>query len=174
MLANIGGHGLREVIAAVVHGQNDAFQSEARIKHPADTVNGLSDLRDALKGVELCLQGDQHRVGGDEGIQCQQAQGWRTIQNDEGRSGGIAQRQPQAVLALLKVHQFQLSACQIRVGRHDGKVRDPGRAGDLIDWLALGQQRIAPWPSAPPIYSHTRRSVALRIEVNQQNRVTRG
>ena len=64
-----------EVVPAVIHGQEDALPVKVRVKALLDQGDGLQELRETLHRVILALEGDQHGVGGREGIDGQGAPG---------------------------------------------------------------------------------------------------
>ncbi len=78
---------LREVGAVVVHGEENAFENEARIEGLADTVKGAHELGDALEGEVLGLHGDQEAVGGDERVQGEEIERGGAVEEDEGVVG---------------------------------------------------------------------------------------
>lgn len=58
---------------AVEHRENDATNSEAWVQSLADQLDGLEELGQSLKRVELALQRDQDRIRSYEGIDGQKA-----------------------------------------------------------------------------------------------------
>ena len=82
--ARVGGDQVGEVVAAVEHGQHDPLQHQRRVEAAFDDVDRAHELADALEREELALKRHQHGIGGDQGVQSEQAEAGRTIDEDEG------------------------------------------------------------------------------------------
>lgn len=66
----------------VVHGQENTFDGETWIEGLFDAVDGIDELRYALEGKEFALNRDEDRIGGDEGVECEEIECWRAIDQD--------------------------------------------------------------------------------------------
>ena len=60
-----------------------AFDFQPRIAHLADFLNGLHQLGDAFEREVFALNGNENAVGGDQGIDRQDVQRRRTINQNE-------------------------------------------------------------------------------------------
>ncbi len=72
--AHILRHLLRQAVAPVVHGQDDALQLQFGIEAAAHQLHRAHQLAEALQGEELALQRHEHRVGGGHGVDGEQVQ----------------------------------------------------------------------------------------------------
>ena len=82
-LAEVGGHLAGEVGAVVVHGEEDAFDRAGDVEGVADPVDGIHEFGDALEGEELALDGNEDGIGGDQGVEGEEVEGGRAIDEDE-------------------------------------------------------------------------------------------
>jgi hypothetical protein len=78
---------LGEVGAVVEHGEEDAFEGERGVEGLGDAVEGGHELGDAFEGKVLGLHGDEKTVGGDEGVEGEEIEGWGAVEEDEGVIG---------------------------------------------------------------------------------------
>ena len=81
------GDSLGEVGAVVEHGEDDAFDEEAGIEGLADALDGVEQLADAFEGEVLGLHGDEDGVGGDQGVEGEQVERGRAVEDDDARTG---------------------------------------------------------------------------------------
>ena len=56
----------------------------------ADALDGVQQLADAFQREVLGLHGDEYRVGGDQGVEREQVQRRRAVQDDEPIAGADA------------------------------------------------------------------------------------
>src|ERR1035438_1439131 len=116
-LSQIVGDLPRQVGAVVEHGQQDSSDLQRMLERFADAVDRVHELGDAFERKKLTLDRHQNRVGREQGVQCQQVERGRTIDQDElifvanGRDP-LAK----AKLAMLGAHEFQVGSNQILVG----------------------------------------------------------
>src|SRR6185437_12579222 len=82
-LAQIGGHLPGEVHPFVEHGEQDAFDSQGGVKGFSNTLHRIEELGDAFEGEELALNRDEDAVGRNQGVEGEEIQGRRAINNDE-------------------------------------------------------------------------------------------
>ena len=80
--AHILGHLGGEVVAPVIHGQHDALDSQPRVQPRLDPLDGAEQLGQPFEGVELALQGDQHRVSGAERVHRKGVERRRAVKED--------------------------------------------------------------------------------------------
>jgi hypothetical protein len=69
--AKVGGNLASQVGPVVVHGEKDAFRLQRMRKRLANPLNRIHQLRHPFQREELALNWNQHRIGGDQGIQCE-------------------------------------------------------------------------------------------------------
>ena len=104
---------LREVVAHIVHGQNDPFDSQCGICRLAHLADSEHQLRKAFERKKLGLQRHQNRICGDKRVDGQQAERGRAINQDEveteGVDCGLAQRIVQQIAALFVGNQLHIS-----------------------------------------------------------------
>ena len=111
-LADLHGH----AGPTIEHGQHDPADVERRIQPLPNELDGLQQVREPLERVELALQRNDDAIGGDERVDCEEPQGWRTI--DDGPPVIIRRGQSalEPALALLDPDQLDLGADQVDVG----------------------------------------------------------
>ena len=130
MLAHVLGHLLGQAVAPVVHGQHHALDLQRRVEAAAHQLDGPHQLGQALQREELALQRHQHRVGRGHGVDGQQVERRRAVDQHivvaavrRPRSGG--QRVAQAERAARRLAQLQLDAGEVGGRPAAGR----GRAG---------------------------------------------
>ena len=90
------------------------------VVHLAHGFEGAHQLGQALQGVELALDGDEHRIAGAQAVEGEQIEAGRAVDEDEVViAGHLGQRLPQAALPLGHIHQFHHRAGQLDVGGDD-------------------------------------------------------
>ena len=65
--------------ACVIHGEEESLDLECRIEARLDDAYGVEQLGDALEGEILGLDRDYHRVGGGEGIDGDESERRRAV-----------------------------------------------------------------------------------------------
>ena len=75
VVGDLGG----EVVAPVVHGERDAEDRELGIEAGADPLDRLEQLAEPFQREEFGLQRHQDRIGGDQGVDREQAERGRAI-----------------------------------------------------------------------------------------------
>ena len=58
----IGGYQIREVVAAIKHGQYDALQDEVGVKTMPDQFDRVNQLTDSFQSEKLALQRHKNRT----------------------------------------------------------------------------------------------------------------
>src|SRR5579871_2780224 len=82
-LANLLHHLVGKPNTIVVHGHDDPGYRERRIELPLDELDGLQKLADAFQCVEFRLDRDDNGITGDQGVQGQQTQGGRAVNEND-------------------------------------------------------------------------------------------
>src|SRR3989344_5847336 len=85
-VAQVGQNLAGKVGALVVHGEQDPFDGELRIERAPDAHQGVEQLAHPFQGQVLALDGNQDRIGRAQGVEGEQVQGGRAVENDEGVS----------------------------------------------------------------------------------------
>ena len=91
-LADVPRHLLPEIRALVVHRQQHAGDVEAGIEGAADAAQRGDEIGEPFEREVLAVERNQHRVGGDERVEREQAERRRRVDEDEVEA--IAQRRP--------------------------------------------------------------------------------
>ncbi len=74
---------LRQISALVEHGQDHALDGELWIEAAADAFHRIHQLTDTFQGEIFRLHRDQHRVGGNQGVEGEQIErGWAIEHNE--------------------------------------------------------------------------------------------
>ena len=110
----------RQVGPAVVHGQDDAVDRETRVEVVTNEIERGKQLGQSFQGVVLALERDQDGIGGGEGIDGEQSERRRAIDQDvvvSVRDAGELTSQP--ALPALDGRQLQFGA-----GKRDGRGHD--------------------------------------------------
>ena len=82
-VARFGGDVRGQVRPGVEHGQDDPVEREARVEMVADEIDGGEQLGQTLECVVLTLERDEDRIGGGQGIDGQETERWRAIDEDD-------------------------------------------------------------------------------------------
>ena len=69
--------------AAVIHGEQEAFYLEGGIELGLHNLDGVEQFADTFKCKVLALHGDNHAVGGREGVHRDEAQAGAAVDEDE-------------------------------------------------------------------------------------------
>ena len=103
---------------SVEHREHDAPDREAWIQALADELDGLEQMGEPLKRVELALQGHEDPVGGRECVDRQQAERRGAVDDHEVvRLGHGLECDSQAIFPLVNRHQLDLGTDEVDVGR---------------------------------------------------------
>ena len=129
-------HFAGQAVAGIVHGQHHAQQVQPGIEPLFDQLEGLQQFDDAFQGEKFALQGDEQFLRGAEGVEGQQAQGRRAVDDDvivlrAQRFEAVTQVE----LAGHLVHQFQFHGHQVGAGGQHVKEGRAGAADALVDVL---------------------------------------
>src|ERR1019366_10636529 len=83
-------------------------------------VNGVHQFGNPLQRKKLALDGHQYGVGGDEGVQGEQVQSGRTVDEDKAVIlSDFRNALAKAEFAVGDVHEFQVGADQVLVCRYE-------------------------------------------------------
>jgi hypothetical protein len=75
---------LGQIGAVIVHGEKDAFEGKTGVEGLGDAVKSGHKLRDTLEGEVFGLHRDEEAVGGYEGVEGEEIESGRAIEEDEG------------------------------------------------------------------------------------------
>jgi hypothetical protein len=116
----VGGYLPGEVRSIIVHSEEHAFELEGGLEGVANPVDGVKELGDPFQGEELALDGNQHGVGGGEGVYGEQVEGGRTVDEDEviGSAGGL-ELLAKPGFAVFEVDKLDVGGYQVFVGRDE-------------------------------------------------------
>ena len=113
-----------QAVAPVEHGQHHAEKPQLRIEPLLDLFIGLQQLDDAFQGKELALERYKDLLGGAQGVEREQAERRRAIQDNEIKT--LFQRLQQFGKIEFPphlIHKLQFSRRQIRTGGQEEQIR---------------------------------------------------
>ena len=118
--ADVTRHLLAQVRPVVVHRQQHALDVESPVERHADAPERRNELGESFERVVLAVERDKNRIGGDQRVERQQAEGRRAVDDHvvEG-AGDRTHEVAQTRLAMLEADQFDLGASQVAIGRND-------------------------------------------------------
>jgi hypothetical protein len=126
-LPEVRGHLAGQVGPVVIHGEENAGDFQGVIKGFADSVDSIHELGNSLEGKELALNGDEHRVGGYEGVERKEVERRRAINEDKGiglTDSGYTFAQ--AVFAVGEIYKLNVGSDEVLVGRDDVEAFEVG------------------------------------------------
>lgn len=172
VLAYFGDDLLGEAGSAVEHGHDDAEEIEGRVdasvaKLVEQAVNG----RDALQRVILALERDQEVIGGGQGIQGEQAEGGRAVQDDDIELAALAngvEQGAEASQAVFKAAQFEFDAAEIHFAGDGGQSLERGRF-DPFHGGAVTEQGTIQASAFCFLQSQAAGGVGLRVEIDEEH-----
>jgi hypothetical protein len=181
VLLELGRDVLRERVARVVHRAQQALDLEPRIEVRAHLLEGLQQVRQAFERVILALHRDEHRIGGAQSVQRQEAERRRAVEQDEVVVGSdfrdrrlhlperVGERVLEPRLPLRQVDELDLGAGQVAIRRHEvepGRGRRDAHVGDLL----LAEQHLVDRVLQRALVdAGAGGRVALRIEVHDEH-----
>ena len=175
MATHIQRHLFGQAIAFVIHGQDDALNFEGRIETATHQIDRAHQLAKAFQRKELTLQGHQNRIGRRHGVDGQEIQRRRAINQYIGIAIrariGAQGRESIAQLegATSDLSQFHLNARQIGIRRHKMQAGQGGFNSGLQDGSLAQQDVIDGCGPLLARYAKARRGIALRIKVEDQH-----
>src|SRR5690606_27919002 len=166
--ADIVGDLVGQPVAAVEHRQDDTDDAKIGVEALLDLLDRLEKLAQPLQREELALQRDEQRIGGRQRVQRQQAERRRAVDEADVMPAMAFERAPQAARALIDTHQLDLGTAEVDRGGHDIEAGDRARHRAAVDRHPVDQQVVARALALPGRDAQPGRSVALRLEVDQQ------
>ena len=157
-----------EVCSPVVHGQQHAEHGNFRVQPPLDGPERAHQIGQALEGIILALYWDEHAVRRAEGVERQQLQRGRAVDEDVviGRAQRL-ERVFQLVFALFHADELDGRTGQLRAGRDDVAVV---RVDDgLLGADAVENEVVGCVGGLTLVHAEAGGRVGLRIEVTQQH-----
>jgi hypothetical protein len=122
----------REIGTVVVHGEENAFDTEGTFKCLPDAVDGVHELGNALQGKKFALNRDKHGIGGNQGIEGEEVQGRGAVYEDVVIAGADGTEAVcQAELTSFGGDQLDVGPDQVFVGwsqieTREGSLHDDG------------------------------------------------
>ena len=93
----------------------------------ADAVDGVHEFGDAFEGEELALDGDEDGIGGDQGVEGQEVEGGRAVDDDEAVIvADFGDAFAEAEFAVGHVDEFEVGADEVFVGGDEGEAFEFG------------------------------------------------
>ena len=123
---------LGEAGPLVVHGDHDAGQNQARVELGANQAERVEELDEPLEREVLGLDGNDHAVGGGEGVDRHRPQRRRAVEQRqlEALAHG-PERVAQPALGALDPGQLDRGAGEVTAGGYQPEVVGPGGARRL-------------------------------------------
>ena len=114
---------LGQVGAVVKHGQQHALNGKLGVEAGRYAIERRHELGDALQREILSLHGDEQGIGGDQGVEGQQVERRRAIEEDKGIviSCGL-EGFAQAMFAALDAHQLHIRANHVLCARNQRQI----------------------------------------------------
>ncbi len=163
-------HLLGEIGPLVHHGEEHALDLEPRVQGPADPLQGGAQRGDPLEGEVLALEGDEHALGGHEGVDGEQAQAGGAIDEDVVVAGGHRfQGLLQAELAGQQGNELDLRPREVAVGGSQGQVLEVGGDHDLLQRPLLDQHLVDAGPGLARLAAEPGGEVSLGVGVHGQH-----
>jgi hypothetical protein len=131
-----------QVVPRVHHGEQDPFDAQRRIEIAAHAIERLEQAREPLERVVLALERDQHAVRRRQGVEGEQPERRRAVdQHEVVVVTRIGEGHLEAALAVGGAHELDLGAHEVDPGRDHVQVRELGAAGGILDDV-LPDQRV--------------------------------
>ncbi len=166
---------LREVVAAIEHGQHHALDLEPGIQAAPHAIDGAQQQAQALEGEELALQRHEHRARRRQGVDRQQPERGRTVDQDivvvlvE-----AAQRILERELAARALDQLDLRRRQVDHGGYHLEARDAGAEHGVAE-LGPAQHDVVGGDLAIAVLdAEPGARIALGVEVDHQDGLAAG
>jgi len=110
----------RQIGPFVVHREKDSLNLELMRERVAHLIDGIHELGYPFKRKELALDGDQHGLGRDEGIQREEIEGWGAVdKNVIVARPDLVENLLQPVLPIRQIDQFKVRGDEIFVSGND-------------------------------------------------------
>ena len=144
-------------------------------------LDRLDQLRQAFQREELALQRHQDRIGGRHGIDGEQIERRRAIDQHIGEGGGVRppgierrERVAQTERAVARLADLQLEAGEIEGRGRDEEARHRGRQHRVAQARLADQHVIGRVAAAATVDAEPGRGIALRIEIDDQHLLADG
>ena len=159
-----------EVGAVVKHREEDTFEGEGVPKGGADSIDRIHELGYALEGEKLALDWDQNRVGSNEGVESQEVEGGRAV--DEGEIVRAEER-PNTVsepeFAVRKVDKLKVGANEVLVGGDDVKAFEIGLGHGMAGFGVTKEDVIETGALESLGHTQAGSGIALRVRIDDQD-----
>src|SRR5436190_1682370 len=154
----------------IEHREHDPLDCEPWVQPLAHEFHRLEEVRQTFECIELALQRHQYAIRRRQGVDGQQPERWRTVNDDV--AVGVedrGQRVGKPMLASIESDQLDLSPDEVDVGRREAKVGQRGLVNGLLDRLG-GDEYVVDSRMEPRLVdAETRRRVALGIQVDHES-----
>src|SRR5262249_25146965 len=151
---------------AIEHRKDNAADPKARIQPIPDELDRLEQVGQPLESVELALQGNQHRVGGDERIDGQETERRRTVDDDPVGEASFPNHPPESRFPLLQANELDLRADEVNVRGQDFELVDRRGPHGLLKSGCTEEEMInrrLPTGLRDP---QTGRGISLRVQID--------
>src|SRR5262245_42755311 len=78
-LSDVARHLLAKIRSFVAHREQHALDVEQRIERGSNTTHCPDQISQTFQREILAMEGNEHRVGGDQGVQGQETERWRAV-----------------------------------------------------------------------------------------------
>ena len=158
-----------EIQPGIEHREQHALDTERRIQLALDQAQRIQQLADALQRIVFALNGNEDGAGSGERIEGQQAQGGRTIDQQEiVVFAGAFQRDPEAVLPGAEVDHFDFGAGEAHMRRGHVQEGNLGFPGDVGKRNLLDEYLVDAGFFSRHGHAKAAGGVGLRIQVDEQ------
>jgi hypothetical protein len=162
------GYALGEIGAVVVHGEDDAFDKEAGIERLTDAFDGIEELADAFEGKILGLHGDEDGIGGYEGVEGEQVERGRAIddENAELVANGL-ECVAEAIFAEFRVDQLDVGSDEVLGGWDDLEQLELGWQKEFGGLSIAHEELVGPGTFGILEKAEARGGIGLRIAIDE-------
>ena len=153
--------------AAVVHGHDDALHGQRRVQALVAHFDAAHEVGNALERVVFALHRDEHAVGRDECVDCQQLERWGAVDEDEVVIAlHCGERGFHDVFPLLGAHELDGAAGEIHICRQHVAVF---RAADTVGGGRTVHQHVVAVGRRGFVHAHAGSAVALGVAVDEEH-----
>ena len=170
MVPDVGGDHFTQVIAFIEHGQHNTLNLKPRIVGLPDPFDGVHKVAQPLERIEFALQRHQHRVGGHQGVEGQQTERRRAVDENEiivvelARQGGA-----QSEHAAGQADQFDLGARQVNGSRRDAQAGNGGGNGGVGQGHVIDQNVVGTDLAGVMADPQAGAGIAMGVQVDDQD-----
>ena len=164
---------LGEVGAVVVHGEEDTFEGQARVEGLGDAVERGHELGYAFEGEVFGLHGDEEAVGSDQGVEGEEIESRRAVEQDEwvvgaDRGEGFAELE----FAIFERDELNRGADEVFAARNELEGIDFGREKGFGDGGVAEEDVVDAEAGVFAVFcaseAETSGGVGLGVAVNEQ------